>query len=204
MTEVSGDETRAAIRRATFQALRRHGYANLSIAHIATELGKSKSLLYSYYESKDDVLVALLDHTIEGYGSDPSLSADTSIEDTLKQFLETLLVPPDVDEESELIAVLLELRVQAVSDIAYRERFTILDQRLRITITDMIERGIEAGEFASVDATRIAAHVVLIINGMMLQQATTAADASMPTGPRQMLYSYLDETLGTNYVVDRR
>lgn len=198
MTDAGSDETRAEIMQATFQALRRHGYADLSIEHISAELGKSKSLLYYYYESKDEVLLALLDHAIEEYVGDLDVDAERSPETALKQFLDTLLAPPEVQAGPELIAVLLELRVQGVSDAAYRERFTRLDQRLQTTIEDLIERGIEAGEFSPVDAQQVAGHIVIMINGIILQQATTAGDTSIANTPRDVLMSYLDETLGEN------
>lgn len=198
MTDAGSDETRAEIMQATFQALRRHGYADLSIEHISGELGKSKSLLYYYYESKDEVLLALLDHAIEEYVGDLDVDAETSPETALKQFLDTLLAPPTVQAGPELIAVLLELRVQGVSDAAYRERFTRLDQRLHTTIEDLIEHGIEAGEFSPVDARQVAGHIVIMINGIILQQATTAGDSTLSNVPRDALMSYLDETLGEN------
>ncbi len=73
--------TRAEIMDATYEALRKHGYAELTIQTIADEFPKSKSLLYYHYDAKDDLLVDFVDWLVEEFaaevGADPEFVAET-------------------------------------------------------------------------------------------------------------------------------
>ncbi|PSP70021.1 TetR/AcrR family transcriptional regulator, partial [Halobacteriales archaeon QH_9_66_26] len=60
----SRDDTQAAIMDATYRALCEHGYADLTIQTIADEFDKSKSLLYYHYDTKDEILIGLLDYLL--------------------------------------------------------------------------------------------------------------------------------------------
>lgn len=59
-------ETEQRIREAAFRALAEHGYADLSIKDIGEELNQNLSIIYYYYfDSKDDLLLSMLDVFIE-------------------------------------------------------------------------------------------------------------------------------------------
>jgi len=55
------------IMEATYRALLRHGYADLSISRIADELDKSKAAIYYHYDTKDDLLVAFLEFAVDRF-----------------------------------------------------------------------------------------------------------------------------------------
>lgn len=102
------------IMRAAYRTLLARGYADLSMAGIAEELDKSKAAPYYYYDSKDELLVALLDYTIDRFeetietdlGDDPRKDLDRIVEK---------LLPLEADERSrKLQTVLVGLRAQAV------------------------------------------------------------------------------------------
>lgn len=52
------------IMEATYRALQKHGYGNLTIQHIADEFENSKTLLYYHYDGKDELLVDFLDYVL--------------------------------------------------------------------------------------------------------------------------------------------
>ncbi|MFC5970949.1 TetR/AcrR family transcriptional regulator [Halomarina salina] len=193
----SGEEpptTEERIMEATFRALLKHGYNDLSIANIADEFEMSKSSLYYHYDSKDDLLVAFL-----GFASDRFEEAVLSTPEddpmaNLEHIVEKLL-PIQLNEEQEAIGtVMSELRSEAVTNEAFREQFTEMDDLLVDTVRDIVERGVEDGSFREVDPTRVAEHVVATVNGARASRTTTNRDQA-PAAVRVSLASYLDSTL---------
>jgi len=182
------------IMRATYRALLSHGYADLSMSHIADELDKSKAAPYYYYDSKDELLVAFLDYAI--YRFEDGL--DTDVGDDPKERLDHAvekLLPLRPDEKTrDLQAVLVELRAQAVTNDAFREQFSRLDAEIVETIREIVQRGVDDGTFRDVDATRIAEHVLATIIGGRYGQATTDREDAIGA-PRVSLTSYLDAEL---------
>lgn len=61
------DATQEAIMDATYQALCKHGYTDLTIQKIADEFGKSKSLLYYHHDTKDEILIVLLEYLLNQF-----------------------------------------------------------------------------------------------------------------------------------------
>ena len=61
------EEKRAEILRAFALVLADHGYAGATVAKVATEAGISAGLVHHHFESKDELLGALLDLLIAGF-----------------------------------------------------------------------------------------------------------------------------------------
>lgn len=179
---------------ATFRALLEHGYADLSIARIADEFDKSKASLYYHYDSKDELLVAFLDFAADRFLSTIDAETGDDPRADLEHVVEKLLPLELRGNHSHLQSVLVELRSQAVTDEAFREQFTRLDDRLAATIRAIVERGIDEGAFRDVDPTRVAEHVLAVINGAMYCRATTDREGA-PAAVRVSLSSYLDAEL---------
>jgi hypothetical protein len=82
---------------------------------------------------------------------------------------------------------------EAVTDEAFREKFTRIDERLATTIRDIVRRGTEKDVFRDVDPTRVAEHVLATVNGAMYARATT--DREGVAAARPSLSSYIDSEL---------
>lgn len=86
----------AAARAAFFQ----HGYAGTTMSAISAKVGGSKTTLWSYFPSKEDLFTAVIDDIVEQYGCALTieLSHDQPVGDVLKRFaaamLSTMLSPP--------------------------------------------------------------------------------------------------------------
>ncbi|WP_435333397.1 TetR/AcrR family transcriptional regulator [Haloarchaeobius sp. TZWWS8] len=180
------EDTRAAIMRATYDALTQHGYANLTIQRIADEFEKSKSLLYHHYDGKDDLLVDFLQFMLEHF------EAETTCRDCLTpgERLDALLdrvAPRELDDERHAFtSAMVELRVQASHDEAYREMFTKHDLVLRDRFADILRDGIDAGEFAAVDPEATADFVLAVVNGVRRQRVTRDDDGGVTTARDQL------------------
>ena len=191
------DDTHTALMKATYLALCKYGYADLTIQRIGDEFGKSKSLLYHHYDGKDELLVSFLEYMLEDFKADMPEEDSDDAEERLRRFLDHILSPTLDDERDGFTSAMIELRAQAPHDDAYREQFTRADQFFRQQIADIIHDGVEQGVFREVDPERTAALLHTTINGSMLQQVTTDDPDDTSQEIRDELAAYIDARLLT-------
>jgi AcrR family transcriptional regulator len=90
-TRLTGDERREHLLHVGVELLGRHGTDDISIDEIARAAGVSKGLLYHYFPTKDDFLLAVLDRSVaemdRELARDPALSAVEQFERNLDAFL---------------------------------------------------------------------------------------------------------------------
>lgn len=165
------DPGKREIMEATYKALRKHGYGNLTIQRIADEFEKSKTLLYYHYDGKDDLLVDFLDYVLHRFLAD--LPTD---EQSPRAELETLvdtLLPETLDEESYQVQLaMFELRVNSPHDEECREQYLEVDSELKSLLTDIIERGVETGDFEAVDPEVESEALLSLLTGTRTRRLT--------------------------------
>ncbi|MFP4530527.1 MAG: TetR/AcrR family transcriptional regulator [Halodesulfurarchaeum sp.] len=185
------EDTREAIMKATYLALCKHGYAGLTIARIAEDFEKSKSLLYHHYDSKDELLFDFLAFMLDEFQQTFPESGSESPEERLDAIIEGSLEPKTWDEDRKFTRAMTELRAQAAHDERFREHFTDHDRVIRETVVETIEAGIEDGVFRDVDTETVAAFLVAALSGGMNQLATTESAPSI----REELDRYVSTVL---------
>jgi AcrR family transcriptional regulator len=182
------------IMQATYEVLLNNGYSGLSISQIADELGKSKAALYYHYDSKEELLVAFLEFAVDRFETVVSTETGDNPDEDLKHVIEKLLPLRPNEEQRQTQEVMIALRSQAVTNEAFKEQITQMDEQIAATIENIIRQGIKEEIFRDVDPTRIAEHVLAIVNGTMYTRATTTReDATAIT--HVSLSSYLDSEL---------
>ncbi|EMA67711.1 TetR family transcriptional regulator [Halorubrum aidingense JCM 13560] len=155
-----------------YRALRAHGFADVTMQDIADECSKSKSLLHYHYDTKEDLLVAFLDHVITDSEARIDAHADDPPTERLAQFVGWFVFEADaVDREAFHIA-LLELRTQGPFNERIRDQLARSDRLLRGTVADILEAGIEQGVFRDVDVEETAALLVATLDGARTRQIT--------------------------------
>ncbi|AFK20471.1 TetR/AcrR family transcriptional regulator [Haloferax mediterranei ATCC 33500] len=169
-------ETEQAIMDATLRALAEHGYADLSIKNIGTEFEKSTSLLYYHYENKDELLLAFLDYIIDLFVA--SIDPDADDPDAeLREFVEYVLPPEDGPDTCDTIPpavpfhedaepfqrVIFELRTQTIHDEAYREKFGRMESHMVETVTALIRREMDAGNYREMNAEIMAENLMAFL-----------------------------------------
>lgn len=167
------NETQAALMRATYEALCKHGYANITIQRIGDEFPKSKSLIYQHHAGKDELLVAFLETMIEHFETEIPVENSIDAHEQLQSLLDHLLAPTLDEERYEFMSAMTELRAQAPHNEAYRNHFTKSDRIFHEHIADILRTGIEQGIFRSVDPNRTAELLLTTIDGSMLRRTTT-------------------------------
>lgn len=146
-------ETHEALMRATYTALCEHGYANLTLRKIAADFEKSRGLVHYHYDSKDHLIVALLEYLSDRFAARIESTADESPSDRLDTLIEWLAVGPSldgVDGEGYHMAI-FELRAQAPYNEALRSRLQENFSFLKTTCEEIIRDGIRKGQFRPVD-----------------------------------------------------
>jgi len=182
------------IMEATYRALLKHGYTELAISRIADELDKSKAAIYYHYDTKDDLLVAFLEFAVDRF--EETIDTETGDEpaEDLEHVIEKFLPLQPDEEQQQLQTVLVSLRSQAVTNEAFREQFSQIDERLAASIRNIVERGIDKGTFGDVDPSRVAEHILATVNGAMYGRVTTDRK-SAAAAARVSLASYIDSEL---------
>ena len=163
--------------RATYRALCKHGYADLTIQRIGDEFDKSKSLLYHHYDGKDALLVDFLGFMLERFEENATALDGDDAYARLQSIIDFHL-PRELDaERAEFTRAMVELRSQATHDPAYREQFTRSDGHLQSRIADVVREGIDEGVFRDdVDPDDAAASLWSGLYGAIALRATTDND----------------------------
>lgn len=146
-------DTHDAIMRATYRALCKHGYANLTMQDIADELDKSRSLLHYHYDTKEDLLLAFLDNLIGWIGAHLDETDTEEPPERLKEYIDKFVIDPGQSGRETFALALLELRLQAVHNEAFREKLTAHYEENIETVAEIIDDDIETGVFQETDAS---------------------------------------------------
>lgn len=188
---MSGDPgTEQRIREAAFRALAKHGYAELSIKDIGNELGQNPSLIYHYFDSKDDLLRSMLSVFVEIFISQQSEKQITDAEEELRRFIGQILHPkptqveevvlsPPSDVEKATSRIFVELWAHATWDSEFRRETTEVEDCLRETLARIIRAGIELDQFRSVDPELTAEHIFFLLKQGIHTRTTTNRDTAV-------------------------
>lgn len=207
----SSAETRAAIMEATYRALCKHGYANLSIQKIADEFEMTSAVLHYHYDTKEMLLAAFLEHLLDEYATQFDVEEIENPRDRLLVLIDSLLIvlvgiddperPIDRADDrpplgrAELSMALLELRAQAGRNEAFSEQFTVnYDYAWELMVTT-IEEGIETGAFRDVDSEQVATLLLTTMLGGRAYHVSLTHDDVAPAARDALIDLILDDLL---------
>jgi AcrR family transcriptional regulator len=177
---------------ATYCALCKHGYADLTMSDIAEEYEKSKGNLHYHYDTKRALLLEFLDFLLDRYRTRLPDDDDPPVE-RLERFLDVTLSPPEDGTHQEYRTAILELKAQAPYDEAFRDRLRALDDLVRETLRDIVEDGVEAGVFVDdADPAALADLTVTVIDGAHARAVTFGES---PAAARELLATRFEEHL---------
>lgn len=167
------DDPTEAIMRATYCALCKHGYADLTMQNIADESDRSKSALHYHYGSKHELLLAFLDHLFERFTARIDVDDDDDPVERLDEFVAALFGSSDGDDEAgEFGNAMMEIKAQAPYEDEFRRKLTEHDRYVVDAVREIIVDGVEAGQFRDVDVDETAAFFVTMIDGARTRRVT--------------------------------
>jgi len=154
---------------AAWRCVARGGYRSLTVDDVCAEAGLSKGAFYTYFDQKQDLLLALLDDDATGLSD---LIADAANQpsgvEQIRRFVAAL-----VDRGSDAAAVQLraDLWAEIPSEEAVRLRFLDAMQQRRIRLAGLITAAVAADELVEVPANALAAVFLALGDGLMLHRA---------------------------------
>jgi len=156
-------EAKAEIAAAVERALGEHGYERLTTAKIAAEYDKSEAGLYYYYDSKDEMIAAFLDHAAAEFGAELSGIAGDP-ETRLRGACERLFLAPG-DEGAGLHVAIMELLSHAPYNETLRDPLRDLEGAALDALADIVRDGVEEEAFRDVDPRATAAFLLAAGDG---------------------------------------
>lgn len=151
---VSSKDTKEVIMEATFRALSKHGYNDLRMRDIGEEMELTRQVIHYHFDGKYDLLSSFLEHVIDQYEGSVEVDEDADPRTELDARIDQCLFGPEFEEFShwDRMKVYHELYTYAQNDAEHREIFNEHYERIRGSIVEVVEEGIETGEFRDVDA----------------------------------------------------
>lgn len=160
------NETREAIMEATFRALSTHGYSDLRMRHIGEEMKMTRQVIHYHYEGKHDLMSNFLEYIIDQYEGSVEVDADAPPREELDARIDQCLFGPEFDDFGhwDRMKVYHELFVHAQNDEKHRRIFNEHYERIRGSITEVVEEGIEKAVFRDVNAARMGQLITDVIH----------------------------------------
>ncbi len=162
------EQRRKHLVEAARRCVARGGYRTLSVDDICAEASLSKGAFYTYFDHKQDVLLALLEDDAAGLSE---LLADAARQPSgtqqIRQFVAGL-----VDRGADAAAVQLraDLWAEIASDESLRAAFLESMRRRRVRLAGLIDAGVAAGNLVEVPANALAAVFLALGDGLMLHR----------------------------------
>ncbi|MDS0299695.1 TetR family transcriptional regulator C-terminal domain-containing protein [Halogeometricum sp. S1BR25-6] len=162
---------------ATYRALCANGFASLTMQDIADEADKSTSLLHYHYDTKQDLLVAFLRYLIARFEERFEDTENKDPEERLRDFVSRMVPDEDGEDDYDRFGLaIMELRMQAPYEDAYREQLRTNEAVIRSRLADVVRDGIEEGVFREVDPDRTARLIFDALDGARSERVTVGAD----------------------------
>lgn len=170
-----GSEAREERRARFIEAARRcsatKGYRSLTVDDVCTEAGGlSKGAFYTYFSSKQDLLVALLEDDAARLEALIATLTEAPISELERseRFLREIL---KLGEDSAEVQRRADLWSEMLADDSIRERLGVVVGRRRKLLARWIEAGIASGEIVDIPANAFAAILTALSDGLILHRA---------------------------------
>ena len=162
------EERREQIVESAMNVIARKGFSKTRMDDVAAESGLSKGLLYWYFKSKEEIIVAISDllfgaefRKMENLAVEGQ-SARESLEDFLEIFIE------DLRGMLKVTPVIYEFYALAFRNATVRTAMQAYLRRFVSILEPIVQRGIDSGEFVSKDARQITLTIGSTLEGTLL------------------------------------
>ncbi|MBO9600821.1 MAG: TetR/AcrR family transcriptional regulator [Cohnella sp.] len=174
------DERKEQIMTAALKVFARRGIAGTKISMIAAEAGVSQGLFYHYFKSKDEALIALVEHAM-----DISYTGTKSIQDLPIPPLEKirLLTRSILDEEGKYYFLLIH-QARMSDDLPDRVRELFAQYNMKSYVDLMLpifQEGARDGVIASTDLEYFISCYFSILSGVMVVHTKEPGEYALPS-----------------------
>jgi AcrR family transcriptional regulator len=162
------EERRTQIIESAIKVFAREGFADARMEDVASESGLSKGLLYWYFKSKEEIIIAIADLLFSGeFRRMEQLSAEgLTARASLDSFLDIFI--DDLRGILKVAPVIYEFYALAFRNTVVRRVMQKYLRRFLAIMQPIIQRGMDNGEFASGDARQTAITIGAALEGTLL------------------------------------
>ena len=199
MARKSTKERRREITDGLLEAMAEHGYAKASIKRIAESAGVTPGLIHYHFDSKQAILLELLRRLLDPLLEELQALVDTddSATSRLEALIDALLATGD-SAQPEAVAVWVTMGAEAIREPEINQAYSQALAKLQGLFVQVIESGIEGGEFdlGQLSAPACAAALLATVEGYFTLAATspdTIPRGTAAPATRQMLQGLLQQ-----------
>jgi AcrR family transcriptional regulator len=162
------EERRAQIIAAAIKVIAREGFTNTRMDAVSAESGLSKGLLYWYFKSKEEIIIAIADLLFGAeFRKMQSISAEgQSARARLDIFLNIFL--EDLREMMKVAPVIYEFYALAFRNTTVRKVMQEYLGRFVAILEPIVKQGMDAGEFTLGDARQVTIAIGSALEGTLL------------------------------------
>jgi AcrR family transcriptional regulator len=169
--EQSKANTRERLLRAARTVFARGGFHGASVEEIASEAGYSTGALYSNFDGKEDLFLALMDREIEGHAREieDAVRAQASISDRATGGARQWMTM--IEREPELLLLFMEFWAYGVRDPSVRPQVAARFAQMRELLTRLIADGTREFELElEIPAEQLAVVIDALADGIARQK----------------------------------
>jgi AcrR family transcriptional regulator len=146
----------------------RLGFQHARMDDIVEESGLSKGTLYWYFKSKEDIINAILHRLFAGEleNLQSLLQAEGTASERLVQLTNNRVI--GLERMSSLVPIIFEFYAAAVHQQWVKQFINEYFGRFRTLLEELIQQGIDEGEFRHVNATQAAITFASLYEGLTL------------------------------------
>lgn len=162
------EERKNQIIAAATKVFTERGFAEARMDDIVAESGLSKGALYWYFDSKDAIIVAILDRVFDWEAAhlDELLDREDSAKKKLEQFVDVTL--QDLNKMKPLMPIFFDFWSLSVRNKNINKAIKRYYQNFIDIVEPIIELGIERGEFRTVNVRETALAIGALFEGTIL------------------------------------
>jgi AcrR family transcriptional regulator len=166
------------------------GFYNASMAAIAETAGMSPGLIYRYFDSKNAIILAIIEQQLEI--AQGRIRETRSTEDLCGGFVDYFNAHDTAGTGSMSAALFLEIAAEATRDPEIALAMSRFDKAVRAELVDWLQRSPEEGGYglAEREATERALALTLLMEGLKVRKVRE------PGLDRRILRSALDKLIG--------
>jgi len=162
------EERKAQILDAAAIVFSQQGFTNTRMDDIVKQSELSKGALYWYFKSKDEIITALMhrffDQDLESF--DHLLEEHGSARDTILYYVNGLV--STYREMQSLVPLVYDYYSSAIRDTEKREFFKNYFQQYQARMREIVQYGIDVGEFKQVDVDAFVLTLTATIEGLFM------------------------------------
>lgn len=162
------EERRAQIIESAIEVFARQGFASTRMDDVAAESGLSKGLLYWYFKSKEEIIIAIADLL---FGVEFRKMQSLSVEGQtaragLESFIEIFI--EDLQGMLKVAPVIYEFYALAFRNITVRKVMQEYLGRFVAILEPIVQHGMDHGEFSPGDARQVTLAIGSALEGALL------------------------------------